>query len=274
MKTTRILIMVVIALFFATSTFAGSKTLSSEKNGRSVEQKSSQKSSSNQNSYSKPQQSKPQQSKGNNDKYTGNHGNKDKGNSHGNSNGYTGNRSNDYKGKGDNHGSKNYGYHGPKNYGHEYDKYWSNYSPHLRPNYSHYGNYSVRIHTSPIYYGHRTCYCSYSHPLACQCSSCGYYKTIKEYVGKKRVFSHYENRFIGYDHVTRQVWVPEVRVNKPVKIGEFTVNVSVVVEPGHYDDVTEEIPRYEQVPQYTYVNEYRDVQIWTSTRPNRCYCYR
>jgi len=262
----RILIMVAVTMLFATSTFAGSKTLSSEKDGRSVEQKSSQKSSSNQNSYSKPQQSKPQQSKGNNDKYTGNHGNKDKGNSHGNSNGYTGNRSNDYKGKGDNHG--------PKNYGHEYDKYWSNYSPHLRPNYSHYGNYSVRIHTSPIYYGHRTCYCSYSHPLACQCSSCGYYKTIKEYVGKKRVFSHYENRFIGYDHVTRQVWIPEVRVNKPVKIGEFTVNVSVVVEPGHYDDVTEEIPRYEQVPQYTYVNEYRDVQIWTSTRPNRCYCYR
>jgi hypothetical protein len=282
MKTTRILIMMVIAMLFAMSTFAGSKTLSSENNGRSVEQKSSQKPSSNQNSYSKSQQSK-----GNNDKYTGNHGDKDKRNSHsnsngytgnhgdkdkrnnhGNSNGYTGNRSHDYKGKGDNHGYS----HGPKNYGYEYDKYWSNYSPHLRPNYSHYDSYSVRIHTSPIYYGHRTCYCAYSHSSRCVCSSCGYYKTVKVQIGSSQVFSHYEKEVVGYDEVSERVWVPETRISAPVTVGEFTINISHVV-PAHYEDVNQRVPRYENVARYKLIPEYRYDKQWVPTRYSRCRCY-
>ena len=272
---TRILIMVAVAMLFATSTFASDKTLSSVKNGRSVEQKSSQKSSSNQKSYSKPQQSKPQQqsNRSNNDKgsnYSNRSNNdRDKGNSHGNGNGYTGNRSHDYKGKGNNHG--------PKNYGYEYDKYWSNYAPNLRPNYSyygnsHYGNYSVRIHTSPIYYGHRICHCAYSHPSYCTCSSCGYYKTVKIQIGSKQVFSHYEKVCVGYDEVSERVWVPETRISSPVTVGKFTINVSTVV-PAHYEDVTQEIPRYENVARYKTVPEYRYDKQWTSTRYSRCNCY-
>jgi len=81
----------------------------------------------------------------------------------------------------------------------------------------------------------------------CRCHNCGRYETRKVRVGDKRVFSHYDRVFSHYDYVTKRVWVPEVRVMAPIKVGEFTINVSTVVTPGHYDEVTERVPRYKNV---------------------------
>ena len=96
----------------------------------------------------------------------------------------------------------------------------------------------------------------------CRCSNCGRYETRKVRVGDRKVFSHNERIFTGYEYVTRRTWIPEMRISVPVKIGDFVINVGTTIVPGHYEDTTERVPRYENVARYKYVPEYRYDKIW------------
>jgi len=262
MKTSRILILAIIASFLTLSAFADSgKALSSSRKspGKSLNQGRSP----SKKQYTPPKVTKPSHS---------NHDNRGHERSHDRD------RDRSYDPGHRDHGkSGNHGHHGHKDWK-SYDKYWSNYHPSLRPGGCGYSSgYSVRIHTPPIYYGTHTyrhvCSCAYDHPSYCRCSDCGYYKTYKIYRGQKRVFSHYEKVFSHYEYVTTQKWIPETRVSTPVEIGEFTVNVSTVITPGHYEDVTTKVPHYKNVARYKYVSDYDYEKRWVSTKPSRCRCY-